>query len=556
VRTALPWLVAGAVVAVVVVYPLIAGLFTGLGFQGDRSRGLFYWYADALADPRVRLAIRNTLLVATGATFVASAIGVGLAWLLSRTDVPGRRQFEVVAMVPMVIMPFVGGIAWTLLAAPVSGLLNVWIRTVTGSDAASGPIDIYSIPGLVFVLGIFYAPYVFVFTSSSLQTVDPGYEEAARIAGAGPFRMVTRITLPVVAPAILASTLMAWVLAAGQFGIPAVIGTPAEHYVLPTFIYWELNTFPVNFERINALGTILLALSLGGLFLYRKALSAGEYVTVTGKGQRFVVLPLGRWRWVAALFPSLYMLVVAVLPVFAIVYASFLPFSGAPLSKFGLKNYVTLLADYPETGRSIVNSVVLSAGAATLIVGFSLFASYLVVRFRGRAGAVLDYFTMLSLGVPAVVLSLGILAVWMRPPVVLYGTIWIMLIAYVALFIPFGIRILNPAIRQISVDLEEGARVAGATRWVEVRRILWPLVQPAVVAAWLMLFVICMRELAGSIFLYSPGTEVVAVVIIRLWQTGSYGLMAAFAAFILVLSTAVIATIGAYRMAATGAVPR
>ena len=173
--TALPWLLAGIVLALVVVYPLVAGLLTGLGFQGDRSRGFLYWYVEAFGDPRIRVAIRNTLVVSTGATLVSSAIGVSLAWLLGRTDVPGRRRFEIVAVIPMVIMPFVGGIAWTLLAAPRSGLLNLLIRGAVGSTAESGPIDISSIPGLIFVLGIFYAPYVFVFTSSSLKTVGPAY---------------------------------------------------------------------------------------------------------------------------------------------------------------------------------------------------------------------------------------------------------------------------------------------------------------------------------------------------------------------------------------------
>ncbi len=513
-----------------VLYPLLVLLIGSVRTDLPMRPGTFTLanFAAIFANSENLDAIVNTVVSSTCATVAAVVIGVSLAWVTSRTDTPARRFFDNVFVIPYYLSPFVGAIAWTILANPRIGFVNNFFTATLGFEDA--PINIYSLPGLVFVMALYYSPIVFLFTAGALRSMDPALEEASRIHGVGALATTLRVTLPVVAPAITSSALLVFLNAAGQFGIPAVIGIPMHYDVVTTRIWIGLGYFPPKYTEAAAFAMVLLAISGAIVFVQHRMLANRSYVTVTGKGFRPAVASLGRLRYLALAACILYFLLSIVLPYGALIFTSFQPyltFAFEP-GAWTLEQYAEVLFNNPLTARATVNSLFLGAAGATLTILFSLIISYIVQRTRVKGRALLDYLATLPAAVPAVVFAVGLLWGYIFLPVPIYGTIWMLLIAYIAHYIPFGVRATTSGLAQIGVELEESSRVHGEGWAGTMRRIVVPLLKPALTVGWILLFVEFIRSLSLSILLYTPESVVMPVVIYELYETGAYPALSAF----------------------------
>ena len=498
------------------------------------------WYERLFTDPALLQRGLNTLLLAAGTMFFCLLIGLPVAWCLARTDMPFARQLNALAILPFVTPPLLGALAWSNLLAPRTGLVNILLRQWLGIEGNLGPINIYGVWGVAFVMGLYYSPYVINFVAGALSSMDSTMEEAAFAAGANGWTVARKITLPLVLPAIASSALLAFVFSAGQFTIPALLGVPGGMYVYSTTIHQQAKLWPPNLPLATALGMVLVVVAVALTWLRNRLTSRGSFVTVTGRGFRPRVIRLGPFRWVALAFCLVYMLLAAVMPILSLVYGSLLSFWRPTFSPsdFTLANYVALF-ETPMTWNAMKNSLILSVGGATLTMALAVVAAFITVRRKDPLAQGLGYFAMLPTAVPSVVLGVALLIAYLRPPLVLYGGLGILLVGYMTHFFPVGLNAAASSLVQVHRELEESARVFGANFLTMLRRITVPLIKPGVVAGWVTLVVIFMRELAISVFVYSPGNEVLAVQLYELWNDGRVTRASALAVLV-ILQTAII----------------
>jgi iron(III) transport system permease protein len=442
------------------------------------------------------------------------------------------------SIVPFISTSFIGALAWILLGSPETGLINQFWRFL-GNDEAL--INIFSLEGIIFVIALYEMPFVFLMVGGALRSMDPALEEASLSSGAGLWRTTTRVTLPLVLPAILASSLLVFVLAAEQFGVPAVLGTPARIRVLTTSIVATNTFYPPQHGLGAALCVTLLVIALLGLWLQRRALADRSFTTVGGKGSQPRRITLGPFRWVLLGVCCLYLLLAVVLPFSTIFLSSIRTLWTADFrwEQFTLAHYHWILFEYPTTLRAIRNSLFLAVVGATVTILLCALISFLSLRTKLPGRNLLDYLSMLPLGFPGVVLAYGLLQVWINPPLVLYGTIWILFIAYLTRYLPIGVRATSATLVQIHQELEESSLSCGANWFQTFKRITLPLLKPGIIAGWILLFIAFSRELSASILLYSPGTEVLSVVLYDLQQNGQFREISALA-FIQIAASVVL----------------
>ena len=535
-------IIASALLAWLVLYPIAVLLVGSIRSDLPMRDGRFTLanFSALFAEPDNLQAIINTLVSSALATALALVIGMTLAWITSRTDTPARRFFDNAFVIPYYLSPFIGAIAWTLLANPRIGFINGFLTQSLGFDEA--PLNIYSLSGLVFVMALYYAPIVFLFGASALRSMDPALEEASRIHGAGAVITAARVTLPLTAPAIASSALLVFLNAAGQFGIPAVIGIPMHYDVITTRIWIALGYFPPRYTEAAAFAVVLMALSAIIAILQQRYLARKSFVTVTGRGYRPGTHRLGWTRHLCLAACLLYLLLSIALPYGALVFTSFQPYLSFAFepTQWTLKQYDDVLFNNPDTVRAVKNSFLLAAGGATATICLALVVSYVVNRTRLSARYFLDYLATLPAAVPAVVFAVALLWSYIFLPLPIYGTIWMLLIAYVSHYIPFGVRAASAGLAQISPALEESARIHAATWLATLRRIVIPLVKPALMAGWILLFVEFIRSLSLSILLYSNDSIVMPVVIYELYESGAYPALSAFSTLQTVLVFAAI----------------
>jgi iron(III) transport system permease protein len=523
-------IVATMLLAWLVLYPLsvllVGSLRTDLPMRAGRFT-LANFFA-LFSEPANLQAIINTAVSSGLATLAAVIIGIALAWITSRTDTPAAKFFDNAFVIPYYLSPFIGAIAWTLLANPRIGFINNVFTEILGFDSA--PFDIYTLGGLVFVMAVYYSPIVFLFVAGALRSMDPALEEASRIHGAGAFGTALRVTLPLMTPAIGASALLVFLNAAGQFGIPAVIGIPMHFDVITTRIWIGLGYFPPKYSEAAAFAIVLLVFSAIIVFLQQRYLARKSFITVTGRGYRPGITKLGRLRLVSSAVCILYFLLSIVLPYGALVFTSiqpYLSFAFEP-AQWTLKQYGDVLFNNPLTARAIKNSLLLAAGGATATIFLALIISYIVNRTRLRARHLLDFLATLPVGIPAVVFAVALLWSYIFLPIPIYGTIWMLLIAYISHYIPFGVRAASAGLAQISPELEESSRIHGGSWLDTLWRIVIPLLKPALTVGWILMFVEFIRSLSLSILLYSNDSVVMPVVIYELYETGAYPALSAF----------------------------
>jgi iron(III) transport system permease protein len=504
------------------------------------GRWTMAWYVQVYSTAGNYQALVNSLILGASSAALATLLGTGLAWIVVRTDTPCRGLLEVAALVPFICPPFIGALAWTLLGSPNAGLLNQWARKLLGIERL---VNIYSLGGMVLVIGLYTAPFVLLIVGGALRSMDASTEEASMMAGAGQAATTALITLPMVAPAILAGAFLAFVLALEQFGVPAVLGLPARIPVLTTKIWTTISEYPPQYGQGAALCVVLLVLTVVGVVLQRQLLRRRRFTTVTGKGARPRLVRLGGLRWVALGLGLAYLLAAMVLPMGVLVLASFRTVWTQQLtwSQLTLGNYAYILLKYPLSRLAMMNSILLGTGGATLAILLAAMVSFLCLRARLPGHRTLEQLAMLPLAFPGTVLAYGMLRAWIQPPLVLYGTMWILLAAYVGRYLPYGVQSTSSNLAQIHPELEESSLMSGASWPATFRRITLPLLRSGIMAGWILLFVSFLRELSASVLLYTPKQVVLSVALFDLWASGDIGYLSALSMLMIVIAVVALA---------------
>ncbi len=524
--------ISSLLVIVLVMYPfgrLVSGSLH-LGGPLDSGPLTLDNYRSAILDSHDL--ILNTLRFAIGQTLVPLLIGIALAWIVTRTDVPLRGLWEFSSVALYFIPILAAGTAWSILLGGRNGLLNELIRSISPFQG----FDVYSMAGMIFVQSLYLVPLVFLVVSSSLRTVNPEFEDAARSCGASPLSILFRITLGVCRPAVLSSAVLCFVIGLGSMEIPLLFGFPAREYVFTTDIYSALKVrFPPEYGRASAMGVLLLVSSLLILIIYFRLIRDRErFVTVGGKSSRETAMRLGRWRWIGFAACALFFFFTLILPFLAVLGGSLLPYIGRPsvalLSKVSLDNYHKLI-DNPIIWRSVKNSFKLSILGGIIVMLLGLLLAYMVVRWPGRWTRYIDYGASLPMMVPLTVLAMSLVYTYITlsfpggfSP---YGTLWIIGIAYVVYFLPVAIRQMTGPVSQLSVDLEYAGRISGASQIRVITRIVIPILLPALFGGLLLAFITFMREFSASVLLVRSGTEVISTVMYSYYSNGRLPYVAA-----------------------------
>lgn len=535
-------------------WPLIAivGFLTlcpvAMLLLGSFSRGLTAFgaftvqkYVTAYTDPFLLDVLGATAVFVIGSSLFATVLALFLAYLNTRTNIPFKGVFTVLSIVPMMIPHLLFAVSWALLLNPSNGLLNLLVRDVPGLGHFS--LDIYSLWGMVFVQGLLSMPISYLIIAPAMASFDVSLEESSRVSGAGVWRTLLRVTLPVLRPAILAAFVLCVVSSLAAYAIPEILGTPGRVYVLATYLYEMISTgFAPDYGQAAALGTSVLGASIGLVVLYRALTAEGEkFVTVSGRGYKPSIIDLGRARVPLLVVIGVLSFLMIVLPVLVLLYTSMIPYSMVPgrhaFALMSWKNWADVLDDH-LTLQALRNSIYLAVVGATLGVLLSLFVAYAIVKVRSTAAALLEVLSFLSFSFPGIVIGIGFMWFFVQTP--LYATTTALLLAYIAVYLPYGVRPLASAFVQVHASLEESSQVAGAGAMTTMRRIVVPLVLPGIVSAWILMATMFVRELTVSVVLSRPGSEVLAVRILGFANDGLWGKLSALGIITILISTALV----------------
>jgi iron(III) transport system permease protein len=433
-------------------------------------------------------------------------------------------------------------VGWIMLLGPKAGILNAVVMPYTGAPL----LNIFSMQGMILVESFLWIPIVFLLMSTPFRAMDPALEEAATTAGSTGWQVFRKVTFPLALPSVLAVLILTFIRSLEAFEIPALIGIPAGVEVLTTKIYLQIRGGLIpKYGEASAYSIILIVMvALGLMPYYRITSKTYKYTTISGKAYRPHRVELGRWRWLGGAL-MLVLPLLQIFPIAAITWSSLLPFAQPPswkaLSMVSFNNYRTAFADSSIIG-SVINSVTVSVSSATIAIIVTFIAAWLIVRASIKARWVLDQMAMLPLVFPGIVMGIAILKMYLMLPIPVYGTIWILVLAFIARYLPYGIRFSHSALLSLHKELEEGAMVSGASWFQMMRQVVVPLILPALLAGWIYIFLITFRELSIALLLYSPGSQVVAVKIWELWDNGHVGELAAFS-LVIALGTVVVGSI-------------
>lgn len=500
-------------------------------------------YIHAYSDPLTYELLINSFLFAFGSALVSVALAGTLAWIAIRTNAPFRRVFELTAIVPNIFPPVMLAVAWTLLLSPRTGLINRFL--MQSFDLAQAPFNIYSIPGMVFVEGLITTPLAFLLISAALYSMDPSLEESARVAGSTNLQVAWRITFPIIRPALLAAVMLNFVRAIESFDTPAIIALPARIEVFTTKLYREaIGAFPPNQNLAAAYAVSLLIITMLFVYFYRRLTARSErYVTVTGRGYRPTIIDLGQWRWLASAVAGAILLLIVVLPFLVIVYVSFITYVHVPSDKtwelLTLDNYRFNLSD-ARTYRAFQNSLFLAVGGATLCMLLASLTSWVTTKSKSAGRGLIEGLTFIPWAFPGTALAIGLLWTYVFLPLPIYGTLWILMIAYITRFLPYGLRTMTSTIVQLHDDLPQASMVCGASFLTTFWRIMLPLLRPGFLAGWIILATIFLREFSASVFLYSPGSEPLGPLLYHFYVDGNLGPMCSLALIVSVVCVGLI----------------
>ncbi|HEX5023294.1 MAG TPA: iron ABC transporter permease [Candidatus Binatia bacterium] len=520
---------------------LHTSLVTDRGLQaGSFTIQHFLNIIESLGD--VKTLLWNSMVFSIGSSAVAIAYGTTLAWLAERSDAPFRKLAYVSAYVSFAIPGIIKVVGWIMLLGPKAGILNAVGTALTGAPF----FNIFTLGGMILVESFLWIPIVFLLMSTPFRSMDPSLEEAATTAGSSGWQVFQRVTFPLAMPSVLAVLILTFIRSLEAFEIPALIGIPAGVEVLTTKIYLQIKGGLIpKYGEASAYSIILIVLvALGLIPYYRITSKTYKFTTISGKNYRPHRVELGKWRWLGGLL-MLVLPFLQLFPIAAIAWSSFLPFAQVPSRKalelLTFNNYVTAFNDSGII-RSIMNSITVSVTSATIAVAITFFAAWLIVRASIKGRWILDQMAMLPLVFPGIVMGIAILKMYLLLPIPVYGTIWILVLAFIARYVPYGIRFSHSALLSLHKELEEGAMASGATWFQMVRHVVVPLIMPALLAGWIYIFLITFRELSIALLLYSPGSQVVAVTIWELWDNGHVGELAAFS-LVIAIGTIVVGSV-------------
>lgn len=537
------WLLAIAVLLFLVVNPLVRLLVVSFQ-QPDTAAFTLANYAEAYSRSRYLDALVHSLVLGVSAASLCLLFGVPLAWAVSRTDMPAKGLVWVSILGTFIIPPYLGAVGWILLAGPNAGWLNRLAIALTGVD--KGPFNIYSMPGLVLVTACYSFPYVFVFTKSALDLVSSEMEDAANILGAGNLRTTLFITLPLALPAILAAFILVFLEAIALFGSPALIALPGRFHVVTTQL-WQFFEFPPKVGVAAAYAMPLLVITVCLFWLQRRITHRKGYVSLTGKGGERRPIPLGGWKWPMLAYCLLVCTLSFFMPMVVICQAALAKAwgRGFALDNLTFDNLYFTLFENTLTRNATIHTFLYAGTAALIAVSLALCVAYIVNRklVGGKLGNVLSFLTMAPFVIPGIVLAIGFYAAYTHPPLLLYGTAWILILAYATRFLPIAYSNSNAAIRSINPELEDAVRILGGTRFTAIGRVVMPLLKRSLAGAFILVFIPATRELSSAIFLYSINTQVLSVLLFDKSDEGNFEMLAAIG-LILVFITVVLILIG------------
>jgi iron(III) transport system permease protein len=490
----------------------------------------------------------TTFTLATLSALICCVVAAPMGWLVARTDMPLRRTVRLLVTASFVTPPFLGAIAWELLAAPNSGLLNQLYREITGAPPDAHLLNIYSFAGLVFVISCYTFPYVFVLVANALDRTPGDLEDASAILGGSTWDTARRVTIPLALPAVLAGALVAFLQAMTLFGSPAILAMPAGFHTMTTKI-WSLFQFPPKPELAAAASLPLLVLTVILLRAEHMVLGRRGYSVVGGKNSEPRIVRLGLWRWVMLAVAMLVLMCPVFLPYFALLNASFSKVAShlVSLSNFTLQNVHFVFYELSATQLALRNTFILGTLAATAGTILALVIAYVNARQAVTGYRVLGFLATAPVAIPGIVLGVGLFFTYTRPPFVLYGTIWILLIAFVTLAMPAAYQQLQSAFRSVHPELEDASRILGATRLRALWQITAPLLRTSVIATWCFIFVGVIRELSAAIMLFTSETKVLSVLIYDLNESGDLAAISVLGLLMLVLTFTIVALANSLR---------
>ncbi len=528
-----------AALCVLIVLPL--GWLLVFALRDQTGRATLANFQHLLTDPTFLDPLMTTFVIAGSVSLACGLVAAPMAWLVARSDMPGRNAVRLIITASFVTPPFLGAIAWELLAAPNSGLLNQLWRAVTGDPWGEPLFDIYTLTGLIFVIACYTFPYVFVLVTNALARVPGDFEDAAAMLGSSRWRTARRITIPLALPALVAGLLVAFLQAMTLFGSPAILALPAGFHTMTTKI-WSLFQYPPKPELAAAAALPLLILTVILLRAQRAVLGRRSYAVVGAKNSAPRLVSLGALRWPALALCIGVMCLPVFLPYGALINAAFSNVASQPLTfeTFTLHNFSFVFLELSSTKLAIKNTFLLGAMAATICALVALVIAYLTSRANVRGHRLLGMLAMAPIAVPGIVLGVGLFLAYTRPPFVLYGTLWILLLAYVTIEMPAAYQQMQSAFHSIHPELEEAGRICGATRLRVLRDVTAPLLRSSLVATWCFVFVAVVRELSAAVILFTSETKVLSVLIFDLKESGDLAAIAVIGLSMLVLTALVI----------------
>ena len=499
-------------------------------------------YLEVFTNEQFLKAIWNTLIISTWVGVVAVIIGALLAWLVTRTDLPWKKSIRALVMASFVTPPFLGAFAWTLLAGPNAGALNKLYRAVTGSEDAI--FNIFTMPGLIFVMTLYSFPYVFSMIANVCELISSDLEDAAEILGANKWRTAWTVTLPLAMPALIGGFILAFLHSLSLFGAPAILGLPAGLHTITTQI-WALFQYPPRLDMAAAFSVPLLLATMMLIAAQKKILGRKGFSTVGGKGGQKRLIRLGWGRIPVLLFVLGILSLSVFLPYWILLKAALSKAWALPLTwdNFTLHNLSFTFFEYGDTQLAIYNTFKLGLITATLGTLLATLIAYITNRNLFRGARYLSFFALAPLVIPGIVLAVGLFIAYTRPPLVLYGTIWILFVAFLTKEMPIGFSQAESTFKSIHPELEDASRIIGANRLTTLKNITAPLARSGLIAAWSFIFIGVIRELSAAILLFSPQSKVVSVVIFDLKEEGQVGVIAVLGILLLMVSFAVILTV-------------
>jgi iron(III) transport system permease protein len=541
VRSRLVWLLLAAILVMLIANPLLRLVL--ISFQArDTGAWTFDNYIEAFGRARYLVGYRNSLGLGLGVAMASVVLGVPIAWAVSRTDMPWKGLVRTLVLATFVTPPFLGATAWILLAGPKAGWVNVASKALFHTE--TGPFNIYSFPGIIFVIAIYSFPYVFVFTTAALDLVSSEMDDAAAILGAGRLRTIFRITLPLVLPAILSASVLTFLDAISLISSTIMVAIPARVNLIPLQL-WEFFSYPLRVEAAAAYSMPLLLVAVALFWFQKTILGRKGYVALTGKGGERRLTTLGGWRWVMLGYCLFVLALSVILPYGVLAQAAFSHSwtKGLALSNLSLENFAYLFADNSLATPSIINTFLYSSITAFAGVLLATCVAYIVSLKLLPWGNALSALALTPLVVPGIVLAIGFYASYAPPPLSLGGTAAILILAFVTRFLPIAFSNASSAMRGINPEMEEAARVLGAGRLLAFRRILTPLLKRNLAGAWLLVFILSSREVSSALFLYGPKTRTMSVLFFDLTENGRFEVLCALG-IILLATTLVFVFIG------------